>query len=918
MAITGAVDRLTIEIRTDGAEQAVRTLDGLRQSLAAFREVSNTMTGRAGKDTEKTADSMNSAGQAASKTTVEYSALGKVLDRLGTSMLNTSQRLYNLALQTSHGTAMIGRFARGFSNLGVSLKTTAANAKRINFTHMFNAMGAALKKNVEHLHGFLAALKRIAMYRFLRSLIKAITQAVKEGVTNIYNYSKIVGTSLAPALDKAKSASLTFKNSIGAALAPVIEAFVPVLQKVCTWLTKFNNLLASLFAALAGKDTYTAAVDTFTTWGEEAKNTTGAVKELKRQLMGFDELNVLNDHNSGGGGSGSSTPDYASMFEERAVPNALADWASQLRLVFNDVVLDWSNLNQEQTAEKIISGIFTFCGLIFGGIGGALLGFTLSLLVNKALFDGDGNISKQEWMKLTKGIFGAIGGAFAGFFIGGVPGLLVGASLGFAFNVLTDKITLDDDGTTLGDILFTPSAVKVAWEKLCKWWDENVHPWREKEKKIWSEDPIFGSVSQVFGDIKKAFKDATDYIAGFFMGDDDQFSIENIFPFVKVGEGFNSLPEEIKTSLNNAKSNLTSGWNKITSWWSTTASPKLSSIWDTIDGFWNDFIDAPQTAYNTVFDTVTTEGVKIATSVWETLRDIPTNAFSIWDQMSTQAPVVWEEIRSKIGGKAEETKQSVITAFQNLPSKISGIWEQVKSFFKDPFAGVNADEKARDLKDRVVGAFQNMPTNIAGYWQMAKQVINSGLDGTTIGSKAEEIKNKVSEAFANMKKSVTDAFDKMRENIKKPINGIIEFINKMIFGIVSGMNKVISKLNSLSITLPSWLPFFGGQSLSFNIKNLGYPPQITYLAGGGVVQTGQLFVARERGAELIGTANGHTAVMNNDQIVESVSEGVYRAVKEAMGEQYTTINVDGRQLFEIVTERNNAQVKRTGRSPLLV
>lgn len=49
-------------------------------------------------------------------------------------------------------------------------------------------------------------------------------------------------------------------------------------------------------------------------------------------------------------------------------------------------------------------------------------------------------------------------------------------------------------------------------------------------------------------------------------------------------------------------------------------------------------------------------------------------------------------------------------------------------------------------------------------------------------------------------------------------------------------------------------------------------------AGGGEPNEGQLFYARERGPELVGTIGGHTAVMNNDQIVASVSAGVARAM----------------------------------------
>ena len=45
-------------------------------------------------------------------------------------------------------------------------------------------------------------------------------------------------------------------------------------------------------------------------------------------------------------------------------------------------------------------------------------------------------------------------------------------------------------------------------------------------------------------------------------------------------------------------------------------------------------------------------------------------------------------------------------------------------------------------------------------------------------------------------------------------------------------------------------------------------------ASGGYPETGQLFLAREAGPELVGTVGGRTAVANNDQIVEGIARGV--------------------------------------------
>ncbi len=54
-------------------------------------------------------------------------------------------------------------------------------------------------------------------------------------------------------------------------------------------------------------------------------------------------------------------------------------------------------------------------------------------------------------------------------------------------------------------------------------------------------------------------------------------------------------------------------------------------------------------------------------------------------------------------------------------------------------------------------------------------------------------------------------------------------------------------------------------------------------AGGGFPPEGQIFMARENGPELVGNIGGRTAVVNNDQIVESVSAGVAKAVSSVIG-----------------------------------
>ena len=112
-------------------------------------------------------------------------------------------------------------------------------------------------------------------------------------------------------------------------------------------------------------------------------------------------------------------------------------------------------------------------------------------------------------------------------------------------------------------------------------------------------------------------------------------------------------------------------------------------------------------------------------------------------------------------------------------------------------------------------------------------------------------------------------------------------------------------------------------------KNGKWSPVQAY-ANGGLPNQGQLFVAREAGPELVGTMpGGGTGIVNNKQIVSSVSAGVYKAVSSAISQvmsQYQgsgmspTINVyvGGRQVTDVVVEQVNQRTRATGTCPIMV
>ena len=80
------------------------------------------------------------------------------------------------------------------------------------------------------------------------------------------------------------------------------------------------------------------------------------------------------------------------------------------------------------------------------------------------------------------------------------------------------------------------------------------------------------------------------------------------------------------------------------------------------------------------------------------------------------------------------------------------------------------------------------------------------------------------------------------QELKDTANKGIRVVNGLLQVVASGLNFIIKSINSLSFTVPKWVPLVGGQSIGYSLKNVT-PPQIPYLARGAVLPANKPFLA---------------------------------------------------------------------------
>lgn len=254
----------------------------------------------------------------------------------------------------------------------------------------------------------------------------------------------------------------------------------------------------------------------------------------------------------------------------------------------------------------------------------------------------------------------------------------------------------------------------------------------------------------------------------------------------------------------------------------------------------------------------------------------------------------WSNTKKYWGQKVGQVKKFT-TAVQNDASKW---WSNTKKYWA---------EKVGKVKEFTTGV-----KNKAGEWWSN---VKKWWESTTAGKEVKRFTVNVKKAGGTWWKDVSNEWKEKVINAGRTLKIGISFATNALKNLWSSVStffsgKTVNVKTKGSTTKKADGGVFSGGS---------WKPIKKY-AVGGLPNMGQMFVAREAGPELVGNLGGHTAVMNNDQIVSSVSDGVYRAVKAAMGNGQPVnvtfkVEADSKGIFKVTQEEARQFFNRTGTAP---
>lgn len=286
------------------------------------------------------------------------------------------------------------------------------------------------------------------------------------------------------------------------------------------------------------------------------------------------------------------------------------------------------------------------------------------------------------------------------------------------------------------------------------------------------------------------------------------------------------------------------------------------------------------------------------------LTDLGILIYQKWDEICAFfAPVAeWFNINvvQPISGFFSGLWTGIVKTFSPAVTWFSDLWKSVSQTFEDVFYNIGVLVSGTWETIKIVWGIVSgwFDTNVI---QPLSNLFSSLWGGIT--KWASDTWTKICDGFLTaynyinthfltpLRTAVATVFDGLVGAVKAALNGVISVLNSALRWIFGGINSILSDLKNFSIA--GYSPFAGLRTISV--------PQIPMLADGGFVDQGQLFIAREAGAEMVGSIGRRTTVANNDQIVDGITYGV----REANDDVVTAIYAVAQQIIAEMRNQDN-------------
>lgn len=733
-----------------------------------------------------------------------------------------------------------------------------------------------------------AKLEATAVELGVTKSLSAMTQAEKANLRYYAIMTQVTKThgDMARTLDDPANQLRVFRAQLNMAAREIGNIFIPALNAVLPYGIAAVKVIGSLAKTIGGlfgnknsglgdsTDKVVTNTDALTKNLEKSKE---EAKKLKSYMLGFDELNIINPNTEVDDPLGEfdfDLPEY--NFLEGLAESRVADIVEDMKewLGLTEDIDSWSELFDTRLGE-----ILEMVGAI--GLGIAAWKVTQTFMDAIAMLK---TLLSTPSYAIAIGVVLTIIGIEMS--ISGLKSAIKDGLDGFNFAQIIGGTLLTAAGAALLGTMIITWIGKIASTKV-------VFAMASLGMKLGYATSggmaaaftagavaIIAGVAMVIVGIRDAIMEGLDWLSATLIAAGTTLIGVGIGAFFgPVGMLIGGLIGLAAGVLTDLVILIVQNWGEISTWFDTNVIQPVvgffKGLWTSVSEFFSNLWDDIKTVWGKVAKWFNT---KVVQPIVEFFRPIVNWISDFFEGCWLIIQAVWlvastwfyETFIAPVVANFNWCKEQIRNAFVTLWDNITNKWNGFATFFNTRIIQPVVANFSW-CKDEVTKVFTTLWDNITNKWVGFSNWIK------------DNVTNPVKNAFETATGAIGNAFSTLwlgiRQGAARAMNGVIGFMESGLNWIIRGINGLVGGFD----TIVQWAADvlgqdWGGMTLVNEVKfdRITVPAY----AEGGFPKMGQMFIAREAGAEMVGNIGRRTAVANNDQIVSGIAGGVAQANEE--------------------------------------
>ena len=161
---------------------------------------------------------------------------------------------------------------------------------------------------------------------------------------------------------------------------------------------------------------------------------------------------------------------------------------------------------------------------------------------------------------------------------------------------------------------------------------------------------------------------------------------------------------------------------------------------------------------------------------------------------------------------------ALVANWDKVAEFFSNLWDRVKEIFAAAWEWVKEMFLKYTPHGLIIQHWDKISAFFVGLWDRVKEIFGAAMDW--VGDFLRDRWDGIMSFFGNIRDRIVEVFQGVRDRVMSIWRGLLSGIRGIINSLIRAINTPINAINRISVSIPDWVPGWGGKEFSLDIPTI--------------------------------------------------------------------------------------------------